>query len=215
MVGKFAGILLSCLALASAAAAPPELTLQLRDYLTMPDPGKRDPRSQNFSAYSRANMLREEPGPDRGRLFISDLDGPMYILDKTTKKLTTYLDFNGKGDRKGIFHRLVFETGWASGLFGFQFDPDYRRNGRFYTVHMEDPAVAAPALPDNGSVPGLKTAGVSGHGTDRNSWQDSARMRAHRVDRHEYGEYHVRRHRPRDPARTVQRHSSSHGWPDF
>jgi hypothetical protein len=87
--------------------------------------------TEELSAYSRANMLREEPGPDRGRLFISDLDGPMYILDKITKKPTTYLDFNGKGDRKGIFHRLVFETGWASGLFGFQFDPDYRRDVRF------------------------------------------------------------------------------------
>jgi hypothetical protein len=147
------------LALVSAAGAQSVLTFEIRDYLTLPDPGKRDPSSQNFSAYSRANMLREEPGADRGRLFISDLDGPLYILDKKTKKLTTYLDFNGKGDHKGIFHRLVFETGWASGLFGFQFDPDYRRNGRFYTVHIEDPAVAASASPDNSSVPGLKTAG--------------------------------------------------------
>src|SRR3954463_4923639 len=47
-----AGILLSCWTLASAASAPSELTLQIRDFLTMPDPGKRDPESQNFSAYS-------------------------------------------------------------------------------------------------------------------------------------------------------------------
>src|SRR4051794_27511662 len=96
ILGKTVTILLSCLAIVSAARAQSEITLQIRDYLTMPDPGKRDSESQNFSAYSRANMLREEPGSDRGRLFLSDLDGPLYIVDKKTKKLTTFLDFNGK-----------------------------------------------------------------------------------------------------------------------
>jgi hypothetical protein len=148
-----------CCTFANAACAQQTVTLQISDYLTMPDPGKRDVRSQNFSAYSRVNFLREEPGADRGRLFLNDLEGPLYILDKKTKKLTTYLDFNGNGSRKGIFHKLVFETGWASGLFGFQFDPDYRNNGRFYTVHLEDPTINASPLPENASVPGLKTTG--------------------------------------------------------
>ena len=34
-----------------------------------------------------------------GEPFLIDLNGPLYILDKATKKLTTYLDFNGFGER--------------------------------------------------------------------------------------------------------------------
>jgi hypothetical protein len=38
-------------------------------------------------------------------LFVTDMNGPIYILDKNTKALTTYLNFNGSGDRAGIFDR--------------------------------------------------------------------------------------------------------------
>ena len=57
-----------------------------------------------------------------------------------------------------MFHRLNFATGYQSGLITIQFDPDYRRNGRFYTIHMEDPKVDASDLPDNTAYPGLKVA---------------------------------------------------------
>lgn len=130
------------------ALAAQSLTFELHDYLTMPDPGKRDPKSQNSSSYSRVSTLREEPGPDRDRYFISDISGPIYILDKKTKQLTTYLNINGKPGHNGYFRRLMFEIGFNSGLISFQFDPDYRRNGRFYTIHLEDPAVSAPVAPD-------------------------------------------------------------------
>ncbi|HMP07697.1 MAG TPA: PQQ-dependent sugar dehydrogenase, partial [Lacipirellulaceae bacterium] len=40
------------------------------------------------------------------------------------------------------------KTGFANGLITFAFDPDYQNNGKFYTVHMEDPiAVGAPTDP--------------------------------------------------------------------
>ena len=68
-------------------------------------------------------------------------------LDKATKKFTAYLDFNGREGHTGLFHRFAYETGYANGLVSLQFDPDYRRNGRFYTIHIEDPAVEAPASP--------------------------------------------------------------------
>jgi Glucose / Sorbosone dehydrogenase len=42
-----------------------------------------------------------------------------------------------------------------------QFDPDYRRNGRFYTVHIEDPALPASPVPDNSAYPGLKIDGYT------------------------------------------------------
>ncbi len=138
-----------------------QITLQLRDYLTMPDPGKLDPKSQNNSVFSRLNFFREEPGPDRNRFFINHVGGPLYIVDKKTKQITTYLDFNGKAGRKGLFHRLVFETGYASGLVSFEFDPDYSHNGRFYTIHMEDPAVTESAAPDNASFPTLNVKGYA------------------------------------------------------
>jgi hypothetical protein len=138
-----------------------QITLQLRDYLTMPDPGKLDPKSQNNSVFSRLNFFREEPGPDRNRFFINHVGGPLYIVDKKTKQITAYLDFNGKAGRKGLFHRLVFETGYASGLVSFEFDPDYSHNGRFYTIHMEDPAVTESAVPDNASFPALNVKGYA------------------------------------------------------
>ncbi len=142
-----------------AAEPPKQLDLQLRDYMTMPDPGNLDYKSQNHSGFSRVNFIREEPGGGRNRLFINDLNGPLYILDKKSKKLTTYLDFNGNGGRKGIFHRLTFEKGFASGLICFQFDPDYRHNGRFYTIHLEDPTITESPIADNSNVAGLNTKG--------------------------------------------------------
>ncbi len=149
-----------CLVLGAQAADPPkQVILEIRDYVTMPDPGKLDFQTQNNSAFARINTMREEPGADRHRLFIADLNGPLYILDKRSKQLTTYLDFNGKGGRKGLFHRFAFETGFASGLISFQFDPDYRRNGRFYTLHMEDQSVDEPAAPDNSNLRALNTKG--------------------------------------------------------
>lgn len=152
----------ACAVLMSQAAhAQKQMTLQLRDYLTMPDPGKLDYKSQNNSGFSRINFLREEPGSDRGRFFLSSVGGPLYIVDKKTKEIVTYLDFNGKAGRKGLFHRLVFETGYASGLISFQFDPDYRRNGRFYTIHLEDPSVVESQVPDNASYPALDTKGYT------------------------------------------------------
>lgn len=131
------------------------ITLQVQDYLMLPQSEKLDPATQTQGELSRVNFLREEPGTDRGRLFLTDLNGPLYILDKKTKQLTTYLDFNGRDGRKGMFHRLNFATGYQSGLITVQFDPDYRRNGKFYTIHMEDPSVKASAVPDNANTPGL------------------------------------------------------------
>jgi hypothetical protein len=85
---------------------------------------------------ARVNSIREEPGGS-GRLFVPDMNGPLYILNKKTKALTTYLDFNGSGERAGLFDRLYYEQGYSSGISQVQFDPDYLRNGKFYTVHRE------------------------------------------------------------------------------
>ncbi len=127
--------------LLAVQAQPPRLALQLEDYAALPITA--DNTNDNTRAQlARVNFMRDEPGGRR--FFVNDLNGPLYILDKQTKKFTTYLDFNGAGGRRGLFPRFTFERNFATGLTNFIFDPDYAHNGIFYTLHMEDPAVAAP-----------------------------------------------------------------------
>jgi hypothetical protein len=139
----------------AAFSAEPRLTLQLRDVYTAPMTGSTAGRTQDTANLARINFLREEPGPSRDRFFVNDQNGPLYILDRKTGRFTVYLDFNGRGERKGIFHRFSNNPGYASGLISFQFDPAYPTNGRFYTLHMEDPSVAASPNPDSTTVPGF------------------------------------------------------------
>jgi mono/diheme cytochrome c family protein len=148
-------------AVASAPAAPatlaaPRKALELADYIQMPITGERGGQNTR-GLLARVNFLREEPGGRR--FFVNDLNGPLYILDQKTRQFTTYLDFNGLADRPGLFRKLTFERNFATGLINFIFDPDYSRNGVFFTIHMEDPTVEAPAEPKAGAVPGLNLSG--------------------------------------------------------
>ena len=161
---------------------------------------------------ARVNSIREEPG-GTGRLFVTDMNGPIYILDKKTKALTTYLDFNGSGDRPGLFDRLLHDPGYSSGISQFQFDPDYRRNGKFYTVHMESPALPGSQRPDTTKLPGL-TFGPFGYEPTAavgDARADHLRVGAHRVDRHQPAEHHVRGHGARSAARAAEPPHSSDG----
>lgn len=142
----------------AADSTPAALILDIKDFVTVPVTSQLEPKGQTDGMLARVNSLREEPG-GANRFFVNDLNGPLYIVDKTTKTFTTYLDFNGREPRTGIFHRFTYETGFANGLITVQFDPDYRRNGKFYTVHLEDPALQVSNLPDNAHVPGLNVRG--------------------------------------------------------
>jgi hypothetical protein len=142
----------------SAQLPAPALTLTLRDYLSLPITGTPTGNSTD-GALARINFFREEPGGRR--FFVNDLNGPLYIIDKQTLAPTTYLDFNGVAGRPGLFQRFTFALGFANGLINFQFDPDYSNNGTFYTVHLEDPLISAPAAPDNSRVPGLNVSGYT------------------------------------------------------
>src|SRR5207248_1539388 len=139
-------------------AAAPDLTIEIKDYATFPITGAIDGASNTAALLARINFLREEPGPKK-RFFVNDVNGQLYIVNKETKKLTTYLNFNGLEGQPGIFHRLAIDNLLASGFISFQFDPDYARNGKFYTIHMEDHTLAASNLPDNKNFPGFQTAG--------------------------------------------------------
>src|SRR5262245_2568975 len=148
------------LILLSAVNASAEITLEIKDYVALPITGSVDGKTNYDALLARVSGLREEPG-GANRLFVPDLNGPLYLVDKATKKPTVYLDFNGREGKSGIFHKLFVEAGFGSGLNTLYFDPDYRRNGKFYTVHIEDPALAGSNIPDNTNFPGLKVAGYT------------------------------------------------------
>jgi hypothetical protein len=151
-------LILAASAAVSAADAPRPLTLEIRDFVALPITGKVDGTGQVDGMLARVNSVREEPG-GAGRLFVTDMNGPIYILDKRTKALTRYLDFNGRDDRPGLFDRFLYDPGYSSGVSQLQFDPDYRRNGKFYTVHMESPTLPGSQIPDNKAVPALRIDG--------------------------------------------------------
>src|SRR5256885_7174987 len=143
------------------AAAPAHgVMLQLRDFVEFPITGRVDGTGQTDGMLARINSLREEPG-GAARFFVNDLNGPLYIVDKASRRVTTYLDFNGREGHRGLFRRFAYETGYANGRNSFQFDPAYRRNGRFYTVHIEDPALPASAMPNNAGYPALSIDGYT------------------------------------------------------
>src|SRR5215813_9245370 len=75
-------------------AASPDLTIEIKDYAAIPITGAVDGPGNSAGLLARINFLREEPGGKR-RIFVNDLNGPLYILDPQTKKATTYLDLDG------------------------------------------------------------------------------------------------------------------------
>jgi hypothetical protein len=136
-------------ALATAQTAPPPLVAELADYIEMP----RTPVSDGRSTAARINVLIEEPGA--GRLFVAEHAGPLSIVDKSTRKAVSYINFNGSADAPGLFPKFAPTGGFVSGLMGFAFDPDYRRNGVFYSLHLENPALTVDGKPKAGVVSGL------------------------------------------------------------
>ena len=144
---------------AAVQTTPTRLTLELQDYAALPitaDNTDANTRSQ----LSRVNYLRDEPGGRR--FFVNDLNGQLYILDKQTKTFTTYLDFNGLAGHSGLFPKFTYARNFATGLTNVILDPDYARNGVFYTLHMEDPSTPGlSAMPRSGVVPGLDLTGYT------------------------------------------------------
>lgn len=139
---------------APVAVPRPERTLEVADYVALPVTGDMT-TDRVTGVLARGSILRDEPGGRR--FFVNDLNGPLYILDKQTKQLTPYLNFNS-----GLFPKFTAAMGYAAGLMNFAFDPDYARNGIFYTLHME--TLAAPgesAAPKPGVVPGLNLEGYT------------------------------------------------------
>ena len=139
---------------------PATLALQIADYTPLPMTGSPTGTGNNAGSLARINFMREEPAP-AGRFFVNDLNGPLYIFNRKTLTVATYLDFNGRGVMQGLFDRLATEAGLASGFISFEFDPDYATNGRFYTIHLEDLSAPGTLVPDNAGVLGLQVNGYA------------------------------------------------------
>ena len=136
------------------------LTLELIDYLELPITGDKS-NDRVSGVMARGGVLRDEPGNNH-RAFINDLTGPLYIYDKKSKQLVTYLNLNGSEGHNGLFPKFTSAMGYAAGLVNFVFDPEYVKNGVFYTLHMENaisPGETATPKPDK--VTGLNLEGYS------------------------------------------------------
>jgi len=145
---------------ATQAPQGPARSLEVADYVELPVTGDKSSTNLINGQLARGSILRDEPGGRR--FFVTDLNGPLYILDKQTKQLTPYLNFDGMGDRAGLFPKFTAVQGFAAGLMNFLFDPDYARNGVFYTLHMENPGTPGEsAAPKTGAVPGLNLTGYA------------------------------------------------------
>ncbi len=90
-----------------------------------PQPAPTDAR---LMRHARINYIGDVPDGTR-RQYVPDLNGPLYLLDRGQRSL--YLDL------KAEFPDFYSGRGMGSG-FGFvTFDPEFEKNGKFYTVHTE------------------------------------------------------------------------------
>ncbi|MEU9885698.1 PQQ-dependent sugar dehydrogenase [Sphaerisporangium sp. NPDC051011] len=101
-----------------------------------PTPAPTDPR---LVRWARINHLGEVPDGS-GRMFVPDLNGKMYLVKNGEAHV--YLDV-------GATFAPAFFSGRGLGQgFGYvTFDPEFKRNGRFYTVHTEL-AASTTQVPD-------------------------------------------------------------------
>lgn len=154
---------------AALAGAQGTVTVRLEDFAAVPLSGQFTGGTDNAVYAARVNFLRDEPAFTPGRLFVNDLNGKLYLLDRATRQFTTYLDFNRNTAEtpaaNGLFPAFTRAAGYANGFVTFEFDRGYRdRNsphyGKFYTVHIEldtdDGDVRR--LPVASALPGLANA---------------------------------------------------------
>jgi hypothetical protein len=157
--------ILFLLALATAAAiqaqianpipAPVEkrgLMVEIRDVVRLPDTRGLRPLDQDVSpaGWARVSFVRDLPD---GRRFANDSRGFLYLLDRNNQP-SVYADV------AAVFPFAVYNR-LESGFIGFDFHPEFAKNGLFYTVHGER-ATGNPAKPDF-IPPGFTQADVTYH----------------------------------------------------
>ena len=128
------------------------LMVEIRDLVRLPETRGLRPADQDVvpAGWARVSFVRDLPD---GRRFANDSRGFLYLLDRNNQP-SVYANV-GAAFPFAIYNRL------ESGFIGFDFHPEFARNGLFYTVHGER-AAGNPATP-NFIPPGFTPADVTYH----------------------------------------------------
>jgi glucose/sorbosone dehydrogenase len=104
------------------------LAVEIRDLVRLPDTRSMLAAGQdvNPAGWARIQFVRDLPD---GRRFVNDSRGLLYLLDSNNKP-TVYANV-AEAFPFAIYNRL------ESGFIGFDFHPEFAKNGLFYTVHGE------------------------------------------------------------------------------
>ena len=111
------------------------------------------PTDQRLVRHARINYIGEVPD-DSGRLYVPDLNGPMYLLDGDERH--QYVDVRAE------FPDFWSGAGLGSGSGFIAFHPEFEENGLFYTAHTErfDAFLKEPTFPAQQRQGGSRTHGV-------------------------------------------------------
>ena len=128
------------------------LMVEITDVVRLPDTRGLRPADQDVSpaGWARVSFVRDLPD---GRRFVNDSRGFLYLLDRNNQP-SVYANV-GAAFPFAVYNRL------ESGFIGFDFHPEFAKNGLFYTVHGER-APGNPATP-NFIPPGFTPADVTYH----------------------------------------------------
>jgi hypothetical protein len=88
------------------------------------------PTDGRLRRHARINFLGQVPGGTR--LYVPDLNGPIYTLPATGGTPTMYLDVRAR-----VGGNFFSGRGMGSGSGFVAFHPDFATNGRLYTTHTE------------------------------------------------------------------------------
>src|SRR5881397_3395614 len=128
------------------------LAVEIRDVVRLPDTRGLRPAAEDVvpAGWARVSYVRDLPD---GRRFANDSRGLLYLLDRNNQP-SVYANV-GAAFPQAVYNRL------ESGFIGFDFHPEFARNGLFYTVHAER-GPGNPATP-NFIPPGYTKADVTYH----------------------------------------------------
>ena len=159
-------LMIALLGLAAAAAIQAQITanpipaplemrglaVEIRDVVRLPETRGMRPAEQdvNPSGWARISFVRDAPD---GRRFTNDSRGFLYLLDRENRP-SVYANVGN------IFPHAIYSR-LESGFIGFDFHPEFAKNGLFYTVHAER-AMGNPAMP-NFIPPGFTAADATYH----------------------------------------------------
>jgi hypothetical protein len=121
------------------------IAVEIKDLTRLPDTRSMLAAGQdvNPAGWARINVVRDLPD---GRRFVNDSRGLLYLLDANNRP-QVYLNF-------AAMFPYAFYNRLASGLIGFDFHPEFARNGLFYTAHAE-------RAPDNPATPNFIPPGYT------------------------------------------------------